>query len=106
MLVYLDGPEESQVPDLALVAAEVLDGNWNGWARPLATAPAIGAFLDAWRSNDPNGIWGWATAVGHDLVVSRADSDEPADVFPAAGEDSDGAPLYDLTGWCWLPARG
>lgn len=102
MDVYLDGSPENLTPELALSAAVVLDDRWNGWLRPLATADAFGTFLDAWRRNDPNGVWGWATEVGDTLVVTRSDDDEPADEFPRAGEAADGTPLYDLSGWVWV----
>lgn len=102
MLVYLDSAPENITPELGLCADRVLPERWNGWLRPLATANAFGAFLDAWRSNDPNGIWGYVTEVGDTLVCSRPDDVEPADEFPRAGETSDGAALYDLTGWVWI----
>jgi hypothetical protein len=102
--VYIDSAEENITPELALKAERVLEERWNGWLRPLATADAFGSFLDAWRRNDPNGIWGYVTEVGDTLVCSVIDSDEPADEFPRAGETADGTPLYDLTGWVWITA--
>lgn len=104
MDVYLDSAPENITPELALKADRVLGERWNGWLRPLATAAAFGAFLDAWRRNDPNGIWGYATEVGDTLVCSVTDSEEPADEFPLAGETVGGTPLYDLTGWLWVTA--
>lgn len=104
MDVYLDSDPDNLVPELALKAETVLLERWNGWLRPLATAAAFGAFLDAWRANDPNGIWGYATEVGDTLVCSVIDSDEPAAEFPRAGEASDGTELYDLAGWAWIAA--
>ncbi|WP_283615472.1 hypothetical protein [Mycolicibacterium poriferae] len=101
MLVWIDSAPETYVPRLALDAADVLPDRWNGWLRPLATAEAVGAFLDAWRRTDPNGIWGWATEVGDTLIVTRSDDEEPADTFPQVGATGGGAPLYDLTGWAW-----
>lgn len=102
--VYLDSAPENITPELALKADRVLEERWNGWLRPLATADAFGAFLDASRRNDPNGIWGYATEVGDVLVCSVTDSDEPADEFPRAGKTADGTPLYDLSGWVWISA--
>jgi hypothetical protein len=99
--VYIDSAPESMIPELALRAERVLEDRWNGWLRPLATASAFGAFLDAWRANDPNGIWGYVSAVGDTLVCSVTDSDDPADEFPRAGQTANGTPLYDVTGWAW-----
>ncbi|MQW77313.1 hypothetical protein GHK92_15675 [Nocardioides sp. dk4132] len=59
MDVYLDSAPENITPELAPRPERVLDDRWNGWLRPLATAEAFGAFLDAWRCNDPNGTWGY-----------------------------------------------
>lgn len=105
MYVYLDSAPENIVPELALDAAQVMPDRWNGWLRPLATAQAFGTFLDAWRANDPNGIWGHATEVGSTLICTRPDDDEPADEFPQASMLSDGTPLYDFTGWTWIDGR-
>jgi hypothetical protein len=102
MYVYLDSSIENLVPALALEAAKVREDRWNGWARPLATADAFGRFLDAWRQNDPNGIWGYVSEVGETLVCSRIDDDWPADEFPLAEVLDDGTRLYDLTGWTWV----
>ena len=104
MDVYLDSAPENITPELALGAERVLDERWNGWLRPLATADAFGAFLDAWRRNDPNGIWGYVTEVGDTLVCSMTDSDEPPTSSLEPGETADGTPLYDLTGWVWISA--
>lgn len=101
MLVWIDSAPETYVPDLALDAVGMLPDRWNGWLRPIATAEAVGAFLDAWRRNDPNGVWGWATSVGDTLVVTRSDDDDPGDTFLQVGVDADGRALYDLTGWAW-----
>lgn len=102
MDVYLDGASENLTPELALRAERVLEDRAGGWLRPLATASAFGAFLDAWRRNDPNGIWGYVSEVGDSLVLSRIDDDEPTAAFPRAGEAADGTPLYDLSGWEWV----
>lgn len=104
MEVYLDSAPENITPELALQAERVLEERWNGWLRPLASADAFGRFLDAWRVNEPNGIWGYVTEVGDVLVCSRSDDDEPADEFPRAGETAEGTPLYDFTGWVWISA--
>lgn len=101
--VYLDGAPENITPELALQAERVLDEPWHGWLRPLATADALGDFLYAWRRNDPNGIWGYATEVGDILLCTRTDGSDP-DEFPRAGETAEGTPLYDLTGWSWISA--
>lgn len=82
VIVYLDSAPENLVPELGLRVVSILPERWNGWLRPLGTADAFGNFLDAWRRNDPNGIWGWATEVGDTLVCSRSDDDDPADEFP------------------------
>jgi hypothetical protein len=103
--VYLDSAPENFTPELALRAEGLLDESAGGWLRPLATADAFGAFLDAWRRNDPNGIWGYVSEVGDSLVLSRIDDDEPNDVFPLAGQTADGTPLYDLSGWAWVAAQ-
>lgn len=105
MDVYLDGAPENLTHELALRAERVLEGRADDWLRPLATADAFGAFLDAWRRNDPNGIWGYVSEVGDSLVLSRTDDDEPTDAFPRAGEAADGTPLYDFTGWAWVAAE-
>lgn len=102
MLVYLDSAPENIVPELALVAETVLPQRWNGWLRPVATAAAFGRFLDAWRINDPNGIWGYVTEVGSVLMCTRPDDDEPADEFPRVGALPDGTALYDFSGWAWI----
>jgi hypothetical protein len=102
MDVYLDSAPENLTPELALTAERVLDERWNGWLRPLATADAFGAFLDAWRANDPNGNWGFVSEVGDTLVCTVTDDDEPADVFPRVDQTGDGTPIYDLTGWVWV----
>ncbi len=101
MDVYLDSAPENFTPEFALRAVRVLDERWNGWLRPLATADAFGAFLDAWRRNDPNGIWGYVTEVGDTLVGTVGDDEEASDVFPRAGIMADGTALYDLSGWAW-----
>jgi len=72
------------------------------WLRPMATADAFGRFLDAWRANDPNGIWGYVTEVGDRLVCTRSDDEDPVDVFPRVGTLPDGAAVYDFTGWTWV----
>lgn len=100
MDIYLDGCEEAD-PDLALDAHAVLPDRWNGWARPLATAAAVGRFLDAWRANDPNGTWGYVTEVDDSLICTRTDSEDYEDIFPKAGVDDTGVAIYDLTGWAW-----
>lgn len=102
MKVFLDSAPENLVPELALEAETVLAERWNGWLRPYATAQAFGQFLDAWRRNDPNGIWGYVSEVGDVLVCSRPDDDDPDDEFPQVGATADGTPLYDLTGWVWV----
>ncbi|UUW92248.1 hypothetical protein [Pimelobacter simplex] len=101
MDVYLHSAPENFRPELALKAERLLEGRWNGWLRPVATAEAVGMFLDAWRRNDPNGIWGYVTEVGDVLVCSVIDADEPADEFPRCGETLEGVAVYDLTGWVW-----
>lgn len=101
MDVYIDSAPENFVPELALKAEYVLEERWNGWLQPVATAEAFGAFLDAWRANDPNGVWGYATEVGDVLMVTRTDSDEYDDYFGRVGETADGTPLYNLSGWVW-----
>lgn len=58
MDVYVESAPEALIPELALRADRLLEDQQNRWLRPLATAEAFGAFLDAWRTNDPNGIWG------------------------------------------------
>lgn len=105
MDVYLESAPENITPELALKAERVLDERWNGWLRPLATAEALGNFLDAWRRNDPNGIWGYVTEVGDTIVCTVMDSAEPSEEFPRVGETTSGAPLYDLTGWVWVSAE-
>lgn len=103
--VCLESAEENMVSAMALGASMLLDSQWNGWARPLATAAAMRDFLDRWRRNDPNGIWGDAYESDGQLVCTNTDSDDP-DVFPRAGETRHGEPLYDLTGWTWVPIEG
>ena len=102
--VCLDSAEENMVSAMALRASALLDARWNGWARPLATASAMRDFLNRWRLNDPNGTWGDATEEEGRLVYSSLDSDEP-DLFPRAGMTPSGEPLYDLTGWMWVPIK-
>lgn len=102
MKVYLDSAPENMVDELALNAEGVLGQRWNGWVRPLATAQALGDFLDAWRANDPNGTWGYVTEVGDLLVCTRSDDDEYADEFPKAGIAESGQAVYDLSGWVWV----
>jgi hypothetical protein len=102
VFVYLDSASENLIPELALDACQVLPDRWNGWLRPVATADAFGRFLDAWRANDPNGIWGYVTEVGDRLVCTRSDDEDPADVFPQVDTLPDGAALYDFTGWTWV----
>jgi hypothetical protein len=101
-IVYLDSAPENLVPELGLRVVSVLPDRWNGWVRPLATADAFGNFLDAWRRNDPNGIWGWVSEVGDTLVCSRSDDDDPVDEFPKVDRLPDGRAIYDLTGWTWV----
>ena len=99
--VCLDSAEENMVSAMALRASALLDSDWNGWARPLATAAAMKDFLNRWRRNDPNGTWGDAIESDGQLIYMDSDADEP-DVFPQAGETRNGEPLYDLTGWMWV----
>ena len=98
----LESSEENMVSAMALRASVLLDSRWNGWARPLATAAAMADFLDRWRRNDPNGTWGDVIESDRQLIYTDSDADEP-DVFPQAGETRHGEPLYDLTGWMWVP---
>jgi len=56
--VCLESAEENMVSAMALRASSLLDSEWNGWARPIATAAAMSDFLNRWRHNDPNGTWG------------------------------------------------
>ena len=100
--VCLESAEENMVSAMALRASVLLDAQWNGWARPLATAPAISDFLDRWRRNDPNGTWGDLVESDGQLVYSDSDSDDP-DLFPQVGTTRTGEPLYELTGWMWVP---
>lgn len=102
MKVYIDSAPENMTPALALEAEGVMEDRWNGWVRPLATAAALSAFLEAWQANDPNGVWGSAAEVGATLLCTRSDEDEPADVFPFVGMNNDGEMVYDLTGWTWV----
>lgn len=95
ILVTLDG-----LPDVYLRAEAVLDENWNGWGRPIATASALAAFLRACQIEDPSGDWGNVSVIGDDLVVHRVEGDD--DSFAAHGEDSDGARTYNLSGWAWV----
>lgn len=104
MHVFLDSAPENMTPELALDAERVLEERWDGWLRPLATADALGRFLDAWRSADRNGIWGHVSEVGDVLVCSRTDDEMPADEFLLAEVLDDGTRLYDLTGWAWVTA--
>lgn len=106
MLVWIDSAPETYVPELGLDAVDVLPDRWNGWLRPIATADALGAFLDAWRRNDPNGVWGWVTEVGDRLIVTRSDDDDPGDAFAQVGTHVRGKALYDLTGWAWTAGAG
>ena len=100
--VCLGSAEESMVSAMALRASALLDARWNGWARPMATASAVRDFLNRWRLNDPNGTWGDAIEKDGQLVYSSLDSDDP-DLFPQVGMTRSGEPLYDLTGWMWVP---
>ena len=100
--VCLDSAEENMVSAMSLRASALLDVQWNGWARPLATASAMRDFLSRWRSNDPNGTWGDVAQEEGQLVYSSSDSDDP-DLFPRVGMTRSGEQLYDLTGWMWVP---
>lgn len=102
MKVYLDSAPENMVSELSLEAESVLEQRWNGWVRPRATAQALGDFLDAWRANDPNGVWGYVTEVGDTLVCTRSDADDDTDEFPRIGIGEDGRAVYDLSGWVWV----
>ena len=100
--VCLESAEENMVSAMSLRASALLDSQWNGWARPIATAAAMSDFLNRWRRNDPNGTWGDAIEVDGELVCTNSDSDDP-DLFPQVGTTRSGEPLYDLTGWMWVP---
>ncbi|WP_156971432.1 hypothetical protein [Knoellia sinensis] len=102
LLVCLDSAPENICESMALKAAYMLEGTWNGFGRPVATADATGDFLDRWRANDPNGDWGFPTEVGDKLIVTRTEVDEP-DVYLKVDEDAQGRALYDLSGLIWLP---
>ena len=99
--VCLDSAGENMVSAMALRAKRLLDDQWNGWARPLATASAMRDFLNRWRLNDPSGTWGDVGEEEGQLVYSSLDSDDP-DLFPQVGTTRSGEPLYDLTGWMWV----
>ena len=101
VLIVLESAPENMVAELALDAAYLLPGLWNGFSRPVASAACVGDFLDRWRRNDPNGEWFYATEVGDALLVTREDPDCP-DKFPRVDSDSVGAGLFDLTGWVWV----
>lgn len=100
--VCLESAEENMVSAMALKASSLLDSQWNGWARPIATAAAMSDFLNRWRRNDPNGTWGDVTEVDGVLACTNLDADDP-DLFPQVGTTRSGEPLYDLTGWMWVP---
>lgn len=99
--VCVDSAEENMVPAMALNAEYVLDGAWNGWARPVATAGAFEDFLAHWRANDRHGTSGQAMEVGSVLRYEGTDGDEPEN-FPRVGTSTSGAALYDFTGWVWV----
>lgn len=101
MDVYLDSAPENLTPELTLNAEHVLDDRWNTWLRPLATARAFADFLDRWRRNDPDGIWGFVTEQDGSLLYVDSDSDEPEE-FPQVARAGTGEALYDLTGWVWV----
>ena len=87
---------------IPLDANSGLTETWNGWSRPLATASAFRTFIDAWRANDPNGVWGPVAESGGYLLCSRVDGDDKPDKFPVVGRSAAGVALYDLAGWAWV----
>lgn len=102
VLVCLESAPENICEAMALRAAYMLEGTWNGFGQPIATAEAMGDFLDRWRVNDPNGDWGYPTEIGDTLIVTRTEVDQP-DAYLKVAEDAQGRALYDLSGLIWLP---
>jgi hypothetical protein len=96
-LVYLQSSEENMVPELALHSDHVLAEKHGTWCRPVATAADFISFLDRWRTNDPNGEWGYALEVDGNVRLHYGDEN-----FPLFGVTDDGHALYDLTGWPWI----
>lgn len=78
---------------------------WNGWRVPLATFEQFEAFVAAWRALDAGGDWGevYIDPMDDQLVMTR-EGEEPEffDTFPEV--TLMGRTLYDLSGWCWVPA--
>lgn len=87
-------------PELALAAAYVLPGTWNGFAMPAATAAEFRRFIAAWRSNDPNGMWHGEIFEADGALIYRDADEDIEDVFTVCGM-VDGVPVYDLSGWVW-----
>jgi hypothetical protein len=99
--VCVDSAEENMVVALALNAHHTLDGTWNGWARPVATAADFADILAQWRLNDVHGTWGEAHETLEGLVYQDMEGNDP-DVFPEVATSAEGNALYDLSGWVWV----
>lgn len=99
--VCLDSSEENMVVALALNAQYLLDGTWNGWARPVATKIQFIDFLTRWKTNDPHGTWGDAHETADGLQYDDAEGNDP-ELFQRVGTSEDGLAMYDLTGWVWV----
>ncbi len=98
---YLDMPEDRDTPGLEFV---FLGPTWNGMEAPRATEAQFRAFIDAWRVNDPNGVWGKVTVdndgnlVHHRSDVAADDTDYD-DVFTRVGRTAENQPIYAIEGW-------
>jgi len=97
--VELDG-----LPGVHLLAERVLEVTWNGWARPIATRPAMEDFLSACHAEAPGEDWGTVTLSPDEsrLIVMRQDPEDYDDEFDRAETNTTGDPSYDLTGWVWV----
>lgn len=101
--VYIDGPEEENYDRLGLEYV-FLGPRWNGFEAPRCTEAQFRAFVEEWKRNDPNGVWGEVTVndagnlVHHRSDVHEDDSGED-DEFGPVGRTDDNQVIYAIEGW-------
>ena len=93
--------DANRYPMLALHAVRVDEHGWCGWHVPIVTAGEFRRYVAAWARIDPNGTWSPDGVVEGDGALVYDDGEHDKDVWEVCGMHG-GAPLYGLSGWCWV----
>jgi hypothetical protein len=96
---HIDTFDRDELPDDMLLHAARIDGAWNGFPVPVATAAEFRRVIAALARNDPNGTWTVEhIAEGDGALIYE---DECGRSVWAVVDVVDGAPAYALHGWTW-----